>query len=186
MLDDEVVHRTLVFASQKHTGQMRDGGRGVPYINHPIEVEHWVALAGGSLVARCAAILHDVIEDAHAKDEEILELYADDPVFGQEVLTVVKEHTDPPGITSDAAKEREIALMTSGQYLEDTRLVIEADQLSNMLDIVRGPPNWGNGEEQRYILLVERLVDASRGTSTFLEAELDKAIAKAKAFYGMS
>ena len=182
----EVLLRTVVFASQKHAGQVRHGGKGIAYINHPIEVAHWVARAGGSLAAMCGALLHDVIEDCGVTDNEILGLYPDDVAFGRQVLVIVREHTDPPGISYQDAKERVISMMAGGLYQSDTKLVILADQLCNVLDLVRTPPQWGNNIEQTYIALVKRLVDAGRGTSTVIEEEFDRAYEAAKAHYGMS
>jgi len=182
----EILLRTLLFASMKHTGQVRNGGKGIPFINHPIEVAHFVAMARGTLAAILAAFLHDVMEDCGVTAEEILELYHDAPTIGQHVLAIVQEHTDPPGITFQAAKEREIALMTADGYLPDTKMVILADQLSNMREFVRNPPKWGNGTEQTYITLMKRLIDAARGTSAVLETEFDCAYEAARTFYGMS
>lgn len=181
----EMLLRTVVFASQKHAGQVRHGGRGIAYVNHPIEVGHWVAKAGGSLPAVCGALLHDVVEDCGVTEDEIRHLYWDDKPFGRHVLLIVQEHTDPPGLQYNQAKEREISLMMSGQYHPDTKLVILADQLCNMLDLVRNPPQWNGGIEQDYINLVKRLVDAGRGTSALIEEEFDCAYRRARIHYGM-
>ena len=68
----EILMRATVFASQKHAGQLRHGGKNIPYINHALEVANRVAESGGSLKAVCAAVLHDVMEECKVTAEEMI------------------------------------------------------------------------------------------------------------------
>lgn len=89
--ETRLILKTMEFAECAHSGQLRWGGVE-PYIHHPLRVYNNVTLAGGSLIARQAAILHDVVEDT------IFDLPCIDLLFGSAVMGVVdlltrKEHT---------------------------------------------------------------------------------------------
>jgi (p)ppGpp synthase/HD superfamily hydrolase len=183
--DLELIIRALDFATIKHQGQSRDGPRRVPFIVHPVTVALLMAMSGGSVIEVCASLLHDVKEDCGVTDGEIMELYQDVPETGRRILLIVNQHTDPPGMRMEQSKAREIEMMRTGQYSLETRRVIIADQTANMIDLVRNPPNWGSGWERRYIVLMEELVDAGRGTSPELEALFDEAAARARKYYQM-
>jgi guanosine-3',5'-bis(diphosphate) 3'-pyrophosphohydrolase len=54
--------KSLVFAADKHKNQRRKQAGDVPYINHPLEVAHILALAGvKDYEILAAAILHDTV-----------------------------------------------------------------------------------------------------------------------------
>lgn len=182
----KVLMRVLLFAAQKHAGQTRDGGKGIPYINHPIEVGLEVANAGGAPAATCKGLLHDTQEECDVTDEEILALFPGDAEFGGRVLAGVKLLTDPPGMPYAQIKERETQMMRDGSYGPDERLVKIADQLCNMRDLVRHPPGWPLEEVRTYIVQMKTLVDAGRGTSPMLESAFDEAYLAAQSFYGMT
>lgn len=177
--------RTVRFATEKHEGQFRAGDKKIPYIYHPLAVAVMVEDAGGSEEVVCAALLHDVIEDCGVKDEEILALYPKNTEFGQRVLSVVKEVTDPPDkIPYTQIKEREIEKMKH-EYSREAKLLKIADQTCNMRDLVITPPKWSadQSEEREYIALMYRLVAMGRGTNLPLEQLFHKAYVEACKFY---
>ncbi len=70
------------FSEKAHTGTLRYSGD--PYFVHPAEVAWYLARAGLDAQTISAGLLHDVIEDANVKPEEIREL------FGEDVLSLVQ------------------------------------------------------------------------------------------------
>lgn len=169
------VLKAASFAAVKHQGQVRAGEKKIPYINHPITVAQLVAEADGSEAAVCAALLHDVMEDCGVKDREILDLYPHDVGFGQRVLAIVKELTDPEGMSYEQTAEIQFQRMCSFTscgyplYTVDAKNVKVADQVSNMRDLVTTPPCWSGNpadyqEERQYMLAMRRIVQQARAT----------------------
>ena len=89
MHDNENVMRALEYASQKHKGQKRIGGKD--YITHPIAVCEMVKKQGYGEEYQIAALFHDLLEDTNATEEEIL-FYGN-----QNILTAVKLLTKEKG-----------------------------------------------------------------------------------------
>lgn len=56
----------LSLASEAHAGQVDKGG--APYIEHPMRV----ALRCDTELRRCAALLHDVLEDTDATEADLV------------------------------------------------------------------------------------------------------------------
>ncbi len=182
--EELLVLRTYEFAELKHRGQVRAGEKKLPYITHPLAVATLVAEAGGSAEAICAALLHDVMEDCGVTSDQILDLYSNKQ-FGQSVLAIVQEVTDPAGLPYEKKKERQIAMMASG-YSSEAALLKAADQTCNMQDLVATPPRWGKGEEEAYIASMRRLVEARPDINLTIKALFDKAYEEACRFYGMA
>jgi guanosine-3',5'-bis(diphosphate) 3'-pyrophosphohydrolase len=79
--DAQLISKAYAYSSQMHEGQLRKSGD--PYFIHPSQVAHIIAemkLDGASV---CAALLHDVIEDTGATEQELTNL------FGAEVSFLV-------------------------------------------------------------------------------------------------
>ncbi len=175
--------QTAKFAERVHGGQFRAGGKKTPYVTHPFAV---AAMIAGSACTEtvCAAMLHDVMEDCGVKDQQILDLYPANDEWGQRVLAIVKEVTDPEGIPYNEKKSRQIAMMASG-YSEEAALLKAADQTCNMQDLVATPPNWGKGEEEAYIVSMKKLVDARPSINPNIRKMFDQAYEAACKFYDM-
>lgn len=162
------------WAAQLHAAQTRKGDDAIPYVNHPLEVAHLVAEAGGPPDEVIAAVLHDVVEDSEAQVQEIAAR------FGAGVARLVEGMTDDPGwagLPRPERKARQAAHMP--QAPEGVRRIKIADQTSNLRDIARDPAAWSADAAQTYIDGAERVVAACRGVSPALEAAFDAALAQA-------
>jgi GTP pyrophosphokinase/guanosine-3',5'-bis(diphosphate) 3'-pyrophosphohydrolase len=76
-----LVKKAIEFADKKHSGQTRKSGE--PYIVHPLAVALKLAQMKMDIPTVVAGILHDVLEDTDATEQEIKEL------FGEEILRLV-------------------------------------------------------------------------------------------------
>ena len=129
--DEDRLDRAFLYAYNKHKGQTRASGES--YIIHPIHVARIVNqfyLDENSLIA---ALLHDVLEDTDAKEEEIKEN------FGEDVLFLVKALTKISKVKYKSSEEKQadnfrkmIVAMAS-----DLRVILIklADRLHNMRTI---------------------------------------------------
>lgn len=80
MSNNELIGKAIVFAAEKHSGQLRKDGS--PYIYHPIEIALAVKNMGFPVEYQLVALLHDVYEDTDTTYEELLE-------FGKDVADAV-------------------------------------------------------------------------------------------------
>jgi guanosine-3',5'-bis(diphosphate) 3'-pyrophosphohydrolase len=67
--DVDIIDRAYIFSARVHDGQMRLSGE--PYLSHPLEVAGILADMKLDSVSIAAGLLHDVIEDTHASEDEI-------------------------------------------------------------------------------------------------------------------
>jgi (p)ppGpp synthase/HD superfamily hydrolase len=121
------------FAAQKHLGQIRKSS-GLPYITHTIIVMEMIQRYKGCSKnieeLKCAAILHDTLEDTACDYNEI------EHEFGPMVASLVLE------LTSD---EAEIKRIGKNEYLKQKMLKMTGyafilkllDRMSNCLDAPR-------------------------------------------------
>jgi len=122
------VYRAFIFAERNHRGQMRRSGE--QYIHHPIEVADTLAELQMDSRTLIAALLHDVVEDTEATNEEVTEL------FGEEVALLVDGVSKIGQIKFDSKEQAEAEnfrkmIMAMSQ---DVRVMIIklADRLHNM------------------------------------------------------
>lgn len=122
MHDNENVMRALEYASQKHKGQKRIGGKD--YITHPIAVCEMVKKQGYGEEFQIAALFHDLLEDTDATQDEILSF------SNQEVLDAVKLLTKEKGYDMkryiDGIKSNPIAFVVkSADRLHNLQCALE-------------------------------------------------------------
>ena len=110
----------VVFAALKHSGQERKDGS--PYIFHPMKVAQRLKEDGYGEEYQTAAMLHDVLEDTDAKEEELEE-------YGERVSNAVKLLTRKRGMKEDEYLK---AIMKD----PIARAVKEADKTDNMEELL--------------------------------------------------
>ncbi len=126
--DLDVVDRSYIFSAKVHDGQVRLSGE--PYLSHPLEVAAILADMNLDVVSIAAGLLHDVIEDTHATEEEIKEM------FGQDVMHIVAGVTKLSKLTFDSSQVRHAESIRK-MFLamaDDIRVILIklADRLHNM------------------------------------------------------
>ena len=131
------VYEAYLFGAEAHEGQHRASGE--PYIYHPIAVAHILAEMRMDHRAIVAAILHDVIEDTAATQEQVAEHFGEDVaqlVDGVSKLTHIQEHSLRE---KQAANFLKMLLAMS----KDIRVIIIklADRLHNMRTLGHVPPD---------------------------------------------
>lgn len=169
--------RAAGFAARAHTTQRRKGEPGEPYINHPIRVAEILTEAGVTdVVALCAALLHDTVEDTEATTATLREL------FGPEVASVVAEVTDPMELPK--LEQKRLQVERAQALSPRARLVRLADKIANVDDMHRAPPRWKLERRRFYLEWASLVVDEIRGTHAALEARFDAVLAEARAAIG--
>lgn len=88
MNKEEKLAKAIAFAAEKHANQKRKDG--TPYIFHPLTVAELLSRYGYDIDYQVAGVLHDVLEDTDATDEEVR-------AFGEDVYKAVKLVTRPKG-----------------------------------------------------------------------------------------
>lgn len=120
MNKEEKLAKAIAFAAEKHANQKRKDG--TPYIFHPLEVAELLKRYGYDIDYQVAGVLHDVLEDTDATDEEV-------KAFGEDIYEAVKLVTRPKG-----ADEAEYVKNILTNHM--AAVVKNADKIHNMCDIV--------------------------------------------------
>lgn len=120
MNKEEKLAKAIAFAAEKHANQKRKDG--TPYIFHPLAVAELLKRYGYDIDYQVAGVLHDVLEDTDATDEEVR-------AFGEDIYKAVKLVTRPKG-----ADEAEYVKNILGNRM--AAIVKNADKIHNMCDIV--------------------------------------------------
>lgn len=130
-----MINRAVEFATKAHEGQFRKGTKR-PYIVHPIEVGDIVAKMTKDEEIISAAILHDTIEDCVGITEDVLA-----EKFTRRVADIVARESEDK---SKTWMERKQATIDHLKYApEEVQMIGLADKLSNMRDIDRDYPVYG-------------------------------------------
>ena len=126
--DVGLVDRAYIFSAKVHDGQMRLSGE--PYLSHPLEVAGILADMKLDAVSVAAGLLHDVIEDTHATEAEIGEM------FGPEVLHIVNGVTKLSTLHFSSAQARQAENIRKMllAMADDIRVILIklADRVHNM------------------------------------------------------
>jgi guanosine-3',5'-bis(diphosphate) 3'-pyrophosphohydrolase len=126
--DLELVRRAYDFSAEKHQGQTRHSGE--PYLIHPLEVAAFLAEMKLDVVAICAGLLHDVVEDTLVTPEEVAQR------FGHEVAHVVEGVTKLSALPFSSSEERQAENLRKMllAMVDDIRVILVklADRLHNM------------------------------------------------------
>ncbi len=135
--DEDALNRAYVFAMKAHGAQKRASGD--PYFSHPLEVAGILTLYRLDAASIITALLHDVIEDTPATQEEIRGHFGDEVarlVDGVTKLTRIELQSD---LSKQAENFRKLLLAMS----DDIRVLLIklADRLHNMrtLHFIKNP-----------------------------------------------
>ena len=120
MNKEEKLAKAIAFAAEKHANQKRKDG--TPYIFHPLAVAELLKRYDYDIDYQVAGVLHDVLEDTDATDEEV-------KAFGEDIYEAVKLVTRPKG-----ADEAEYVKNILGNRM--AAVVKNADKVHNMCDII--------------------------------------------------
>lgn len=111
------INDVIIYATIKHARQKRRDG--TPYIWHPLSVAILVKEGGYGLGYQTAALLHDILEDTDAKEDDLRQR------FGDVVMDAVVALTRNKG-------EDEAHYMVRFQANKIARVVKEADKYHNL------------------------------------------------------
>lgn len=126
--DTSLVERAYIYSARVHEGQVRLSGE--PYLSHPLEVAGILADMNLDVVSIAAGLLHDVLEDTQATEEDIQTL------FGNEVRHIVSGVTKLSKVRIHDSQAREAESMRKMllAMADDLRVILIklADRLHNM------------------------------------------------------
>lgn len=124
----QLVEKAYNFASEKHSGQVRQSGE--PYFIHPLHVAHIIADLGLDIQSICAALLHDVVEDTDTTYEDIVS------EFGETIAMLVDGVTKLGKIPTNSQEEQQIENLRKMFFAmaNDIRVIVIklADRLHNV------------------------------------------------------
>lgn len=130
------LQRAFAFAAEKHQAQVRESGE--PYLTHPLEVAHILAELRLDMTTLCAALLHDVVEDARISLSEIAAQFGPDTARLVEGVTKISrlDLVSPEVRQVESVRKMLLAMVT------DVRVVLVklADRLHNMRTLSYLPP----------------------------------------------
>ena len=116
------------FALERHKGQKRKG-TGEPYIHHPERVVYILSLYMEDTDILTAAMLHDIVEDTHATQQDIYS------VFGDKIGSLVEELTIDPYASKILGKK--MYLSNSVNTMTSDAFTIKlADRLDNVISLI--------------------------------------------------
>ena len=98
--DTKLILKAYEYAKTMHGDQLRKSGE--PYIIHPLNVAYNVAELGLDEPTICAALLHDVVEDTKATNEDIVR------EFGEEIAEMVSGVTKLSSIQFATVEEKQV------------------------------------------------------------------------------
>ena len=137
----ELVRRALETAQRAHAGQVRHGGNGRPFIDHPVAVAELLAEQRQRDEVLAAGLLHDVVEKSAIGIEEVRAGFGD--AVGDLVAAMTEDEEIP--VYEERKDEHRRRVAESG----DAALAIfAADKLANVSML-----------RETYLLLGERVGD---------------------------
>ncbi|MFW5820937.1 MAG: HD domain-containing protein [Bacteroidota bacterium] len=165
-MQENLLIKAVVYAAEKHKYQRRKGFNQVPYINHPLKVSKLLSECGendDSLLI--AAILHDVVEDTDATEQEIADQ------FGTEVSELVMEVTDNKELPY--AIRKNLQVKGAPGLSEKAKKLKIADKTCNIIDILTYPLDWSTERKLSYLEWAKEVVDGCRSVNPDLEKNFD-------------
>jgi GTP pyrophosphokinase len=126
--DLSLIEKAYIYSARVHDGQVRLSGE--PYLSHPLEVAGILADMNLDVISIAGGLLHDVIEDTHATEEEIEE------TFGSDLKQIVSGVTKLSKMRFRSSQERQAESIRKMllAMADDIRVILIklADRLHNM------------------------------------------------------
>ena len=144
----ELVSEAIAFAVKAHDGQRRKKSES-PYILHPLEAAVIVGTMSDDQNLIAAAVLHDVVEDAGIRIEEIEEK------FGARVRELVESETEdkradmPPADSWRIRKEESLCVLKNAKDIA-VPMIWLGDKLANLRAIYRAWKIEGDDVWQKF------------------------------------
>lgn len=173
--DLNLIFKAILFAIDKHEGQIRKDAERSPYITHPLLVAQALLEIGDvqDLPTLIAAILHDTLEDTKTTEVEIRK------AFGEEILQIVLEVTDDKSLEKMARKRLQVVHAPS--ISNKAKVIKLSDKLVNCRDILNSPPeDWPMERRREYIQWAADVVENLRNTNALLELAFDQILSDAE------
>ncbi len=173
--DLNLIFKAILFAIDKHEGQIRKDAERSPYITHPLLVAQALLEIGDvqDLPTLIAAILHDTLEDTKTTEVEIRK------AFGEEVLQIVLEVTDDKSLEKMVRKRLQVVHAPS--ISNKAKVIKLSDKLVNCRDILNSPPeDWPMERRREYIQWAADVVENLRNINTPLELAFDQILSDAE------
>lgn len=138
----------IIFATKAHSGTTRKG-TNVPYIVHPIEAASIVSAMTDDEEVIAAAVLHDVLEDTEATEDDLL------AHFGRRITELVIGESEDKRRNFPASLTWKIRMQETITFLEteagtDAKMLALADKLSNLRSIHRDVCIIGDAVWERF------------------------------------
>lgn len=130
-----MINKAVEFATKAHEGQFRKGTKR-PYIVHPVEVGDIVSGMTKDEEVISAALLHDTIEDCEGVTQRVLA-----QEFSERVAWIVAQESEDKSLSWMERKKSTIEHLRNAP--REVKMVGLADKLSNMRDIDRDYPVYG-------------------------------------------
>jgi (p)ppGpp synthase/HD superfamily hydrolase len=119
----ERLDRAICYAVDAHRDNLRKVSN-LPYIVHPMEVCSILSLMNADEDLMIAGLLHDTVEEAGVRLDEIEQL------FGSNVRELINEHTEDKSRSWQERKQKNLDILNTADYRE--KLLILADLVSNL------------------------------------------------------
>lgn len=145
-----MVNKAIEFATRAHEGQFRKGTKR-PYIVHPIEVGDIVSSMTRDTEVISAAVLHDTIEDCEGVSRTVLA-----QEFSERVANMVAQESEDKSKTWIERKSATIAHLKNAPH--EVKMICLADKLSNMRDIDRDYPVYGEEFWNRFRMKDKKMI----------------------------
>ena len=139
----EMFDRAVELATRAHSGAKRKCCN-LPYIVHPLEAAAIVASMTEKQEVLCAAVLHDVVEDAGVTLDEIRETFGDRVAFLVASETENKRENLPAGDTWMLRKQEAVDHLIACNDT-DVKMLYLGDKLSNLRSMYRGLQQMNEG-----------------------------------------
>jgi GTP diphosphokinase / guanosine-3',5'-bis(diphosphate) 3'-diphosphatase len=139
-----MIQKAAEFAEKAHEGKFRKG-TSVPYIVHPLETAAIVSGMTGDEEVICAALLHDVIEDAGVTYEEL------EKQFGARVAGLVQAESEDKTKSWQERKQTTVLHMETASV--EVKMICLGDKLSNLRStaadlLLKGESVWEKFREK--------------------------------------